>query len=140
MIFSMYENAGIISLPYPIAVFGWAMLEERRPGKKFWRFIRIYTEMVLLFKFIFNLDVFSGVLNSPNFIEINQTFKFGIYDFRDLSELVLYELPEILILCFLMLHEIKLQLLGLDDEDEEKIEPVLDGIQRNILKGDEDAV
>jgi len=39
-----------------------------------------------------------------------------------------------------MLHEIKLQLMGLDDEDEETIEPVLDGIQRNILKGDEDAV
>lgn len=67
----MYENAGIISLPYPIAVFGWAMLEEKRPGKKFWRFIRIYTEFVLFFKFIFNLDIFSGALNSPNFIEIN---------------------------------------------------------------------
>jgi hypothetical protein len=39
-----------------------------------------------------------------------------------------------------MLHEIKLELMGLADEDEEKIEPVLDGIQRNMLKGDEEAV
>lgn len=49
-------------------------------------------------------------------------------------------MPEILILCFLMLHEIKLKLMGLYDKDEEDIEPVLDGIQRNILKGDEEAV
>jgi hypothetical protein len=28
MIMSMYQNAGIISIFYPIAVFGYAMLEE----------------------------------------------------------------------------------------------------------------
>lgn len=39
-----------------------------------------------------------------------------------------------------MLHEIKLQLLGLYEEIEEEIEPVLDGIERNIHKGDEEAV
>lgn len=33
MIFSMFENAGFISIVYPIAVFGWALLEEKRPGK-----------------------------------------------------------------------------------------------------------
>lgn len=71
MIFSMYENAGIISLIYPIAVFGWALLEERRPGRTFWRIIRIYTEIILFFKFILNLDLFSGYLDSPQFIEIN---------------------------------------------------------------------
>jgi len=49
-------------------------------------------------------------------------------------------IPEILILCAIMLHEIKLQLLGLYDEIEEEIEPVLDGIERNVMKGDEEAV
>lgn len=49
-------------------------------------------------------------------------------------------MPELLILCFLMLHEIKLQLLGLYGRDEEDVEPVLDGIERNLLKGDEEAV
>ena len=62
MIFSMYMNAGIISLPYPIAVFGWALLEENRPGKLFWSFIRYYTEIVLGFKFILNLDIFGPIL------------------------------------------------------------------------------
>lgn len=48
--------------------------------------------------------------------------------------------PELLILCFLMLHEIKLQLIGLHGKNEEDVENVLDGIERNILKGDEEAV
>jgi len=39
-----------------------------------------------------------------------------------------------------MLHEIKLQLLGLYDQKEEDVEPVLDGIERNVLKGDEEEV
>lgn len=104
----MYMNAGIISLPYPIAVFGWALLEERRPGKKFWNFIRYYTEMLLGFKFILNLDMFGSFLKSEGFMNIAGWVKFGIYDYDDIGKLILYMLPEILILCFLMLHEIKL--------------------------------
>jgi hypothetical protein len=58
--------------------------------------------------------------------------KIGIYDFKSFGNLVAYMLPEILILCFLMLHEIKLQLLGLWYQIEEEVEPVLDGIERNL--------
>ena len=43
-------------------------------------------------------------------------------------------------LCLLMLHEIKLQLIGLYNRNEEDVEPVLDAIERNLQKGDEDAV
>lgn len=136
----MYMNAGFISLPYPIAVFGWALLEERRPGKKFWIFIRYYTEMVLLFKFLLNLDFISPILQSQSFLYYSSYLKLGIYDFDELGMLILYMLPEIMILCFLMLHEIKLQLIGLYDRKEEDVEPVLDAIERNLLKGDEEAV
>lgn len=140
MIFSMYMNAGFISLPYPIAVFGWALLEERRPGKPFWLFIRYYTEVILGFKFILNLDFFSFILKSETFVNVSAFIKLGIYDFDDLGTLILYMLPEVLMLCLLMLHEIKLQLIGLYDRNEEDVEPVLDAIERNLQKGDEDAV
>lgn len=115
MILSMYMNAGFISLPYPFAVFGWALLEERRPGKKFWIFIRYYTTAILGFKFILNLDFFSDILTSPGFVSVTSYIKLGIYDFDEISTLIMYMLPEIMILCFLMLHEIKLQLIGLYD-------------------------
>ena len=52
MIFSMFENAGLISLVYPIAVFGYALLEETRPRREFWDFVRTYTTALLFFKFL----------------------------------------------------------------------------------------
>jgi len=140
MILSMYENAGLISLFYPIAVFGWAMLEEKRPGSKFWLIVRYYTTCLLFFKFCLNLDIFDSALNSEGFTVISAYFKFGIYEYKDIGPLIEYMIPEILILCFLMLHEIKLQLIGLYEKKEEDVEPVLDGIERHLQKGDEEAV
>jgi len=36
MISSMYMNAGIISIFYPITVFGYALMEEARPHRNYW--------------------------------------------------------------------------------------------------------
>jgi len=62
MILSMYENAGLVSIFYPICVFGFAILEEKRPKKSFWIMVRKYTVSLLIFKFIFNLQFFDPVL------------------------------------------------------------------------------
>lgn len=57
MIYSMFQNQGLISLFYPIMVFGYGLINEVRPSKEFWRIIRIYTTVLIFFKFIFNLAV-----------------------------------------------------------------------------------
>lgn len=62
MIYSMYQNAGIISLIYPVMVFGYAMLEEVRPKKEFWTVVRFYTIFVVIFKFFFNMSCFDDDL------------------------------------------------------------------------------
>lgn len=36
MVFSLFTNAGIVSIVYPFLVFGYALLEETRPSQKFW--------------------------------------------------------------------------------------------------------
>jgi len=95
---------------------------------------------LVAFKFILNLDFFDDFLSSRDFTYYSAYVKTGIYNFPDLYDLIFYMLPEIGILCFLMLHEIKLQLIGLYDKNEEDVETVLDGIERNLQKGDEDAV
>ena len=51
MIISMYLNASLLSIGYPLLVFGYALLEETRPGKKFWNLILYYTLAILLLKF-----------------------------------------------------------------------------------------
>ena len=57
MIFSMFSNAGLLSLFYPIMVFGKGMLEESRPSKKFWDAVRIYNLVLLVIKLIGGMKV-----------------------------------------------------------------------------------
>ena len=140
MILSMYINAGMISVIYPIAVFGYALIEETRPRKEFWIFIRTYTSFLLVFKFIVNLSILGPVMDTNLFIFLQGYLKIGIFDYDDLGPLIMYMTPEILILVFLMLHEIHLKLIGLYYLIEEDIESINDGIQRNIEKGDIDRV
>jgi hypothetical protein len=54
-------------LIYPIAVFGFALLEETRPRREFWIFVRRYTTGLLFFKFVMNLSIFNQFLESESF-------------------------------------------------------------------------
>jgi hypothetical protein len=46
-------------------------------------------------------------------------------------------MPEIMIITFIMLNQIKLKLLGLYDHSELGIEPIMDAIDRNAEHGNE---
>jgi site-specific DNA-adenine methylase len=48
--------------------------------------------------------------------------------------------PEILIICMIMLNEIKLKLIGLYHNIEQDIETVNQGIERTRFNGDEEAI
>jgi hypothetical protein len=62
-------------------VFGYAMIEETRPKKEFWRIVRLYTTFVILFKFVLNLKFFNHALNSPEYELMAAYLKIGIYDY-----------------------------------------------------------
>jgi len=113
MVWSMYMNAGLISLPYPIAVFGYALLEETRPRQEFWNYVRMYTVCLLFLKFFMNLSFFDSFLNSDSFVNVSALLKLGIYNFDDIFMMFFYMSPEILIITFIMLNEIHLKLIGL---------------------------
>jgi len=117
-------NAGLISLPYPILVFGYAMLEETRPRKEFWDFVRVYTVGLLGFKFIGNLSILEPFFGSESFNKFESYVNLGLRDYSDLKDMVLYMLPEIMIICFIMLNEIYLNLVGLYYQTEQDIESV----------------
>jgi hypothetical protein len=61
MIISMITNAGFISILYPFAVFGYALMEEGRPPKHFWNFVIFYTTMIIFLKTVFQLDIWFGI-------------------------------------------------------------------------------
>jgi len=56
MIVSMMKNAGLISLIYPFVVFGYALMEEINPKKRIWYLLMMYTQILIIFKFIFQLS------------------------------------------------------------------------------------
>jgi hypothetical protein len=57
MILSMILNAGLISILYPFAVFGYALMEEGRPKKSFWTAMSYYTILILTLKLVVQLDI-----------------------------------------------------------------------------------
>jgi hypothetical protein len=61
MLVSMMKNAGLISLFYPLVVFGYALMEEINPKKKVWYMLMIYTEVLILAKFIFQLSFWQAL-------------------------------------------------------------------------------
>lgn len=60
MIICMIMNGSILSLVYPISIFIYALLEEKRPRKGYWLFILNFTAGVLILKFLFQTYPFSN--------------------------------------------------------------------------------
>jgi hypothetical protein len=82
MVFSMIHNAGLISICYPLGVFGFALMEEGRPGKWFWKIMINYTLLILFMKFVFQLDMLQSQTDLiSSFVSVNvsiHSFKVGL--------------------------------------------------------------
>lgn len=74
MIMSMILNASFITIFYPMAVFGFALMEERRPGKTFWNIMATYTIVILFLKMLIQLDILVYIGIIEHFKEINVSF------------------------------------------------------------------
>jgi hypothetical protein len=63
MLVSMMKNAGFTALAYPLIVFGYGLMEEVNPKKKFWYNILIYTMFLLVIKFVFQLQFWYAIFS-----------------------------------------------------------------------------
>ena len=106
MVMSLYTNAGIVALIYPFAVFGYALLEETRPNKGFWRFMLTYSLSVLFLKYVVNLNLVHVTLSNTNFPIVDGFIKFGLHHLESTRDLVRHMLPEMLIVTSILCHEI----------------------------------
>lgn len=78
MMFSMYQNAGLMSIVYPISIFGYALIEESRPKKEYWDFIRVYTLIILFIKMVANLSWLDSVMDTPTFKYYHGLLRIGL--------------------------------------------------------------
>ena len=129
-----------MSIIYPISIFGYALIEESRPGKRYWNIIRVYTTIILLLKLIINLSILDSFLNSDTFKNIHGTLRIGLENKTDTWSIIIYMLPEMLIISFIMLNEVMQKLNGVYEIPEGHKENIIEGIDRWKAGGDEQLI
>lgn len=55
MLINQMINGNLLSLILPVSILGFALMEKPRPSNLYWKFVLIYTELVIVFKFVLNI-------------------------------------------------------------------------------------
>ncbi|TNN63956.1 Piezo-type mechanosensitive ion channel component 1 [Liparis tanakae] len=108
-------SASVISLALPILVFLWAMLAVPRPTKKFWMTAIVYTEVMVVVKYLFQFGFFPW--NSVHELTINEDKPFfppRILGLEKIDNYIRYDLLQLLALFF---HRSLLMRYGLWDHE-----------------------
>uniref|UniRef100_A0A8C1RLS5 Piezo-type mechanosensitive ion channel component 1 n=1 Tax=Cyprinus carpio TaxID=7962 RepID=A0A8C1RLS5_CYPCA len=104
-------TASVISLVLPILVFLWAMLSVPRPSKRFWMTAIIYTEIMVVVKYLFQFGFFPW--NTENELKLNEDKPFfppRILGLEKTDNYIRYDLLQLLALFF---HRSLLQVFNL---------------------------
>ncbi|XP_061602172.1 piezo-type mechanosensitive ion channel component 1 isoform X1 [Cololabis saira] len=108
-------SASVISLLLPIQVFLWAMLAVPRPSKWFWMTAIVYTEVMVVVKYIFQFGFFPW--NGVYEMMLNEDKPFfppRIFGVEKTDNYIKYDLLQLLVLFF---HRSLLMQYGLWDHD-----------------------
>uniref|UniRef100_A0A8C1V2G2 Piezo-type mechanosensitive ion channel component 1 n=1 Tax=Cyprinus carpio TaxID=7962 RepID=A0A8C1V2G2_CYPCA len=115
-------TASVISLVLPILVFLWAMLSVPRPSKRFWMTAIIYTEIMVVVKYLFQFGFFPW--NTENELKLNEDKPFfppRILGLEKTDNYIRYDLLQLLALFF---HRSLLQkVIQLSDEEDSRAQP-----------------
>ncbi|KAK2530159.1 Piezo1 [Columba guinea] len=128
-------TASVISLFLPILVFLWAMLSIPRPSKRFWMTAIIFTEMMVVVKYLFQFGFFPW--NSYAMLVRNEGKPFfppRILGLEKSNRYIKYDLAQLLALFFhrsLLLKKAEVERTEDEEEEEERREeaasPLLPG-------------
>uniref|UniRef100_A0A672MF10 Piezo type mechanosensitive ion channel component 1 (Er blood group) n=1 Tax=Sinocyclocheilus grahami TaxID=75366 RepID=A0A672MF10_SINGR len=94
-------TASVISLVLPILVFLWAMLSVPRPSKRFWMTAIIYTEVMVVVKYLFQFGFFPW--NTEYELKLNEDKPFfppRILGLEKTDNYIRYDLLQLLVLFF----------------------------------------
>ncbi|XP_062286188.1 LOW QUALITY PROTEIN: piezo-type mechanosensitive ion channel component 1 [Scomber scombrus] len=133
-------SASAISLVLPIMVFLWAMLAVPRPTKKFWMTAIVYTEVMVVVKYLFQFGFFPW--NSVYEMTLNEDkpyFPPRILGLEKTDNYIRYDLLQLLALFF---HRSLLMRYGLWDHEgpleEQSPSPQSCKDEEKMKEGDED--
>ena len=140
MIINHCINASILSLFYPISIFCYALLENPRPCKDYWRFCYVYTFIILIIK-CFSQKIFLGIFtyletdNTDNTFYENvkiflDQYPIGIKIYNNIKEYLMNLIFDFLLLICLIVNRIILMLNGLWDHNENYYENIEKAMKR----------
>ena len=125
MVLAQILNGQLLTMVYPIAVFGYVLLEETRPARWFWDAIILYSLAFIFVRFAaqFNFGA-DGVL------EVMRDYYIGIEPMKDGVQMIQYILVEVCIVGAATIAKLNEDLIGLGEEDELDRESISDAIKR----------
>ena len=142
MIINHLINASIISMIYPLSIFCYALLENPRPSKNYWRFCYIYTFIILIIK-CFSQKIFFGAFSyfEEEEDESNNTFyedmkifldnyPIGIKIYDGTREYLVNLIFDFLLLICFIINQIILMLNGLWEKNENNYENIEEAMKR----------
>lgn len=129
MILNVLVHADLLSVVFPMVLFGWGLMSRPMPSFRFWRFVRVYTAAVLLLRYVFQFR-FWGTFTEPalddQICSDPELDHAGCHTFARtvglarLSDQPIFAralLAEVFLLLAVFLHDIKQHRLGFDRMD-----------------------
>lgn len=109
MLLATLMKAGWLYMVYPVTIFGYCMLEEKRPGRTYWFFILFYTQFLIVVNFMVQLELWSTILpeeEKQNYLNFFEKNKLGIHklDAQSFGDTFVFYFPEIFILFATLVH------------------------------------
>jgi hypothetical protein len=128
MIIAMIQNGDTVNLVYPVSIFAYAIYEECRPSSQYWSFILLYTLIVIIFKFLFQIFPLSSLMIQYEDGKYNNfllSFRFGIETIDTKTQSLLNAFCyNALVILFVIFHMFQLMINGLWERRETDIETI----------------
>ena len=149
MLLNHLVNGGLISMFYPIFIFLFGICQYPRPEKLFWKILLVYTTIIILLKFIIQLNIleknetikiFLDDIKNDNFI-VNLGFKKIEKD--NIANFISYIILDFLVLIVIIINQFILIRKGLwymTESDYETIEETNDRIIKYNSKKKKDEI
>ena len=136
MIINHLISASLLTLPYPLSIFFFAILEYPRPRKNYWKIVLLYTVFLLIIKFVIHIEVLRSNDSFNNFITTLYNYKIGvrIYKSSFSKDFFIYILYDALVLIFLLINEYLLVSRGIFLKREQEIEDIYQANERIAKK------
>lgn len=132
----------MISLVWPISVFGYAMMENPRPKKRYWNNCILYALFTVVFKFLIQLELFKSIGLDSSF---KDSYKIGIKIYNSClnvedqkcidtsGQFIGYVVMDMIVVFTVFLYQLILISKGVWNFREDEIETINESINRVYL-------